>query len=440
MRETSLYRSSGYLRSSIAFAILAASAVVPASAADLGGNCCADLEERIAELEATTARKGNRKVSLTVAGQVNKALMYWDDGVEQNTYVVGNKNDQSNFSFIGEAAIVPGWKAGYELVVRMTDNLSDAVDQDVSDAGSGFFVWQSHWFIESDKLGKFSLGLASRATDTVPETDLSEAGVAGYAGMQDIGGAFRLRLNDGTLSDVVWGDILNHFNGDTANVIRYDTPEIAGFIASASWGEDDIWDIALRYSGEGHGFKYEGAIGYTEVTDTTNEIFGNDNGLDNNTVLGSFSVLHVKSGLNFTFAAGHRDWIGSAADADGVDRSPPDTKFIYSKVGWIANCVPLGATAFYGEYGWFKDYLTVVNDADIVTSLDAPANSRIAGDTAEVWGIGVVQHIDAAEMQVYLGYRHHTAEFDILDSGGAKVNAGNIDDFDTLIAGSKIAF
>ena len=33
-----------------------------ANAADLGGNCCADLEERVAELEATTARKGNRKV------------------------------------------------------------------------------------------------------------------------------------------------------------------------------------------------------------------------------------------------------------------------------------------------------------------------------------------------------------------------------------------
>ena len=44
-----------------------------ASAADLGGNCCADLEERIAELEATTARKGNRKVSLTVSGWVGRA-------------------------------------------------------------------------------------------------------------------------------------------------------------------------------------------------------------------------------------------------------------------------------------------------------------------------------------------------------------------------------
>ena len=35
---------------------------VSAQAADLGGDCCGDLEERIAELEATTARKGNRKV------------------------------------------------------------------------------------------------------------------------------------------------------------------------------------------------------------------------------------------------------------------------------------------------------------------------------------------------------------------------------------------
>ena len=36
-----------------------------AQAADLGGNCCADLEERVAELEATTVRKGNRRVTLT---------------------------------------------------------------------------------------------------------------------------------------------------------------------------------------------------------------------------------------------------------------------------------------------------------------------------------------------------------------------------------------
>ena len=59
---------------------MSASSSTSAFAADLGGNCCADLEERIAELEATTARKGNRKVSLTVSGWVGQQVMWWDDG------------------------------------------------------------------------------------------------------------------------------------------------------------------------------------------------------------------------------------------------------------------------------------------------------------------------------------------------------------------------
>ena len=74
----------------------------PAAAADLGGNCCADLEERIAELEATTARKGNRKVSLTVYGQVNEAIIFWDDGVESNAGVYTNDNSRTRFGFKGE--------------------------------------------------------------------------------------------------------------------------------------------------------------------------------------------------------------------------------------------------------------------------------------------------------------------------------------------------
>jgi hypothetical protein len=53
-----------------------------AEAADLGGDCCADLEERVAELEATTARKGNKKVTVQIYGKVNQATMFWDDGAE----------------------------------------------------------------------------------------------------------------------------------------------------------------------------------------------------------------------------------------------------------------------------------------------------------------------------------------------------------------------
>ena len=55
-------------------------ALTPAKVADFGGDCCGELEERIAELEATTARKGNRELSLTLSGYVNIAVMFWDDG------------------------------------------------------------------------------------------------------------------------------------------------------------------------------------------------------------------------------------------------------------------------------------------------------------------------------------------------------------------------
>ena len=77
-------RSSGtftLLSATAITALLAGSAgLTPALAADLGGNCCADLEERVAELEATAARKGNRRVSLTISGQVSTAVMAWDAG------------------------------------------------------------------------------------------------------------------------------------------------------------------------------------------------------------------------------------------------------------------------------------------------------------------------------------------------------------------------
>ena len=61
-----------------------------AKAADLGGGCCSDLEERVAELEATTVRKGNKKVTVTLYGRVNRIVNFWDDGVESNTYTLNS--------------------------------------------------------------------------------------------------------------------------------------------------------------------------------------------------------------------------------------------------------------------------------------------------------------------------------------------------------------
>src|SRR5262245_28901490 len=52
----------------LAAVVASSNPVAVARAADLGGNCCEDLEERIAEIEGTPTGKGNRKVLLTVSG------------------------------------------------------------------------------------------------------------------------------------------------------------------------------------------------------------------------------------------------------------------------------------------------------------------------------------------------------------------------------------
>jgi hypothetical protein len=97
-----------------------AMSATPAKAADLGGDCCADLEERVAELEATTVRKGNKKVSVTLSGWVVKLGSWWDDGHETNFYV-GDKDTtlSSHFQISGSATISPGWSAGYTIAIEI---------------------------------------------------------------------------------------------------------------------------------------------------------------------------------------------------------------------------------------------------------------------------------------------------------------------------------
>src|SRR5262245_2534201 len=90
----------------------------PARAADLGGDCCADLEERVAELEATTVRKGNKKVSVTLSGWVVKSMNFWDDG-SIDSFAVGDKDADlaTRFAITGSATIAPGWTGGFNITV-----------------------------------------------------------------------------------------------------------------------------------------------------------------------------------------------------------------------------------------------------------------------------------------------------------------------------------
>src|SRR4029078_11459742 len=86
---------------------------------DLGQSCCADLDQRVADLEALTARKGNRSVSLEVSGLVNTGVLYWNDGGEANASLVTNEHPRSRFGLVGKAAIDAMWEAGYAIYIGL---------------------------------------------------------------------------------------------------------------------------------------------------------------------------------------------------------------------------------------------------------------------------------------------------------------------------------
>ena len=139
-----------------------------AKAADLGGNCCADLEERIAELEATTARKGNRKVSLTISGQVSQELLYWDDGLRNDLYITGPNASNSRWRFVGTAKISPEVSAGFLYELQTYASASSGVNQTNGGDDGGAAVStlrEAMVWIEHSRLGRVSLGHGSNAAN-----------------------------------------------------------------------------------------------------------------------------------------------------------------------------------------------------------------------------------------------------------------------------------
>jgi predicted porin len=413
-----------------------------AVAADLGGNCCADLEERVAELEATTARKGNRKVSLTVSGYIAQEITTWDDGGETNTYIHGlGPTQASNVRFLGQATIVPGWTAGYLIRIQDLSNnpfsktAGVGVDQNTPELNSGLNTQIAYWFLASKDLGKVSVGKQMHAAKSaVMFTDVSGTQIFDNYTFLDGFPQFFLRQENGALSTLTWGQLAFCYsqslplggdcNGLVMNGVRYDTPAVAGFSASASWGEDDFWEVAGRYAGEVSGFKLAFGVGYSEMMDekTTGAAVSPHKNSDFFQIGGY--AQHLESGLFVHAAYGHED-NNDTLLSNGVHRAP-DGEHWYVKAGIRRKWTGLGATIVYGDYAQYIDQLGPA-------ALTAGATSS----TFNRFGAGIAQEIDAAAMTLYVKYQHYEA-----DLSGATLSASlrDLKDADFVSVGGLINF
>lgn len=406
--------------------IAGALSISPAQAADFGGDCCADLEERVATLEATTARKGNRKVSLTISGWVNTAVMIWDDGVNSDAYVQSDNGTTlgSRFTFAGSAKINHDWSAGYNITIEVQSDdpfLGDFLEpggtttgtSQFNDDSSNFSVFYSYMYIKSERLGELSIGRQSQATDNISIVDLSGT-LFSANNVLFRGNFFDI---DGVAGGPVWANAVGcngigiDCHGDSTDSIKYTTPTFAGFTLSATWGEDDFYDVAAKYAGDFGDFKFGAAAGYSEWNN--GDLLNGGGPSQSELFEAGASVMHVPTGLFVSGSYSHYETYNAGTQIIENDA-------YYIKAGIKQKWNSLGATAIYGEYA---------NYGEGYDSIDVADQSSV-----DRYGVGVHQWIDAAAMQVYFNWTH----LEIDGSVAGQWTDG--DELDTFTLGGVIFF
>ena len=442
----------------------------------LADDCCADLEARIAELESTVARKGNRKVSVEVYGLVNQALLGWYDGREADVYEVTNDNQRTRFGFKGKAKIDKDWEAGFKLEIGIRTANSKRASQidpkgDDNPDDVGFDLRDIYWYLKEKHRGTLIVGLSTAATDKITEINLTQTeSFAKYSDVEDTGLGMLLRsaVNGRlTSSGISWRRLIGD-SGDQPgegergfDVIKYELPAVHGFFLTASLGTKEFWDVALRYKGEFGDVKFEAGVGYLEVIDGAElavcaaaevdnispdgEIVHSNQDCQN--YGGSFSVLHEKSGLFLNFGTGLKvdNLIRDTQRFSGTNVDE-DQFFWAAQAGVEKKFNDLGKTTIYGEY---YDYDGAGGTRRTVRAGDA-LNPTGVGNWAEwytdvnVMGAGIAQGIDKAAMILYLSYRHVEGELQLRQLNGTVANGpiadAPLDDLDLLLTGAVIKF
>jgi predicted porin len=406
------------------FALIAAAgfllcgAAAPANAADSGGTCCADLEARVAELEATTARKGNSKVSVQLYGQVSKALLIWDDGISSDSRIVDNTLASTRFGFYGKAGLKPGWNAGYNIELEVIDARADEVVNNVSNndgmnvSDNYLRIRQSYWFLDSERFGRVSVGRQNTASSGSSEVVL---GNSLRSADPNIGANFGIRsksmpgfesfpfgrLNSSTQeksnslsSNYQWASDLTADRIESA--VRYDSPSVYGFILSASWADNNFADVALRFRREFSDLRVAAAVSYqwdNRIAEIKAEALA-----------GSISVMHMPTGLYGAFASGkrHIDDIVATDEYQKQVTSFEDATFWYTQAGIERKFLPFGSTTIYGEYGIYNSFYLSSHNSSYPTDGSDPFIGFTNKSEATRWGFGVNQRIESAAMDIYI--------------------------------------
>lgn len=318
---------------------------------------------------------GQERVKLAISGMVNRAVNVVDDGKDTDAYFVDNDNAESRVTFVGTAKINEELTFGSKLELTLAPDKAGSVNQDRQEAGDVFEQRWAEVALESKRFGKLSLGKGFTGSYGTASRDLSRTDVISYVTVADTaGGMLFRREDDDSLTSLQVNQAFQSYDGlNRRSRVRYDTPTFHGFQVSTSLLTNQRYDAALWWGGQGYGFK---AIGAASIADPK---------IDNADLqyAGSFSILHENTGLNLTLSTG---LLESNNQSDG--------KNYYGKIGWIANFLPVGGTAFAVDY-------------------DKTENQPTEDDDGYSTGFAAVQFFEEYGSEVYLLYRVYSLDRDV---------------------------
>ena len=460
---------SGALIVHAAAAVLSLSSTLPAVAGgDSGedGGCCASLDARVQALEATTARKGNRFLSVEVSGLINEAVLGWDDGGERNAYVVTNDNARSRLRFVGSAEIARGWQAGFRLEAGVRSANSKLVSQlGVTDRNNDKLdIRESVWFVKSDRFGTGFIGTTFPSFTNIADANLTQTDwFAKYGGVENTGLSMFLRsANNGRLSRTITWRRMIGAGGDQPDesqrgftLIKYMSPTWNGFTAGASLVGDDFWDVSLRYRGNVGDVAVAAGIGYLNLVPGSRSkgvcaltlFVSGEDATKCNQLYGSFSVLHQPTGLFLNFGSGLTVQ-GLLDDTRRFDGTGVDDSELFwaGQAGIERRFNALGKTTLYGElyrYSGGAPTGLPVLPGDALNPTGLGTWTVWQSDMTAVGG-GIAQGIDAAAMILYLAYRHVEGDVTLRQLQGLTASGplagAPIDDLDLVLGGAIVNF
>ena len=285
---------------------------------------------------------GNEHTKLSVSGQVNRMVMYADDGDQARWFQADNDISSTRVRFVGTTEFDDEWAAGTTVEVQFESNSSAdvVIDQNTAvNASNSFTQRKLELWISSSELGKLSLGQGSTASDGTVEEDLSGTGVISGAGFSGMGESliFRVSGTRGASAGVTVGDLFQDQDGlSRDDRLRYDSPTLAGAKLSTSWVDGDEWDVAARYGREFNGTEMALAAGYWDASPTRQKTgFG---------ISGS-----LKAPFGTSLSASH-----SREDLEATGRD--EEKFWYVKLGHDFKMTDLGDSAISMDYAETQNF------------------------------------------------------------------------------------